>query len=41
MSRRFMPINLAKFGKLSKSLCCLPSFADQPYINNYRVYDTV
>ncbi len=43
MSRRFMSINLAKPMETVKQnpfvLCAWPSFADQPYINNYRVYD--
>jgi hypothetical protein len=43
MSRRFMSINLAKpmetVGQHPFVLCAWPSFADQPYINNYRVYD--
>ena len=43
MSRRFMSINLAKpmetVGQYPFVLCAWPSFADQPYINNYRVYD--
>ncbi len=43
MSRRFMSINLAKpmetVGQFPFVLCAWPSFADQPYINNYRVYD--
>lgn len=43
MSRRFMSINLAKPMHTVKQnpfvLCAWPSFADQPYINNYRVYD--
>ena len=43
MSRRFMSINLAKPMETVEQypfvLCAWPSFADQPYINNYRVYD--
>jgi hypothetical protein len=43
MSRRFMSINLAKPMETVRQnpfvLCAWPSFADQPYINNYRVYD--
>ena len=43
MSRRFMSINLAKpietIEQYPFVLCAWPSFADQPYINNYRVYD--
>jgi hypothetical protein len=43
MSRRFMSINLAKPMETVKQnpfvLCAWPSFADQPYITNYRVYD--
>jgi hypothetical protein len=43
MSRRFMSINLAKPMVTVRQnpfvLCAWPSFADQPYINNYRVYD--
>ena len=43
MSRRFMSINLAKpmetVGQYPFVLCAWPSFADQPYINNYRIYD--
>jgi len=43
MSRRFMSINLAKPMHTVKQnpfvLCAWPSFADQPYINNYRIYD--
>ena len=43
MSRRFMSINLAKPMVTVEQnpfvLCAWPSFADQPYINNYRVYD--
>ena len=43
MARRFMSINLAKpmetVGQYPFVLCAWPSFADQPYINNYRVYD--
>ena len=43
MSRRFVSINLAKpmetVGQYPFVLCAWPSFADQPYINNYRVYD--
>ncbi len=43
MSRRFMSINLAKpmetVGQFPFVLCAWPSFADQPYINNYRIYD--
>ena len=41
MSRRFMSINLAKpmetVGQYPFVLCAWPSFADQPYINNYRI----
>ena len=43
MARRFMSINLAKpmepVGQHPFVLCAWPSFADQPYITNYRVYD--
>ncbi|MEQ8690296.1 MAG: CmcJ/NvfI family oxidoreductase [Pseudomonadales bacterium] len=43
MSRRFMSINLAKPMQTVEQnpfvLCAWPSFADQPYITNYRVYD--
>lgn len=43
MSRRFLSINLAKPMETVEQnpfvLCAWPSFADQPYINNYRVYD--
>jgi len=43
MSQRFMSINLAKpmetVGQYPFVLCAWPSFADQPYINNYRIYD--
>ena len=43
MSKRFMSINLAKPMETVQQnpfvLCAWPSFADQPYINNYRVYD--
>jgi len=43
MSRRFVSINLAKPMETVRQnpfvLCAWPSFADQPYINNYRVYD--
>ncbi len=43
MSRRFLSINLAKPMQTVQQnpfvLCAWPSFADQPYINNYRVYD--
>ena len=43
MSRRFMSINLAKPMETVRQnpfvLCAWPSFADQAYINNYRVYD--
>ncbi len=43
MSRRFMSINLAKPMETVEQfpfvLCAWPSFADQPYINNYRIYD--
>jgi hypothetical protein len=43
MSRRFMSINLAKpietVEQFPFVLCAWPSFADQPYITNYRVYD--
>src|SRR5437879_11898854 len=43
MSRRFMSINLAKpietVEQFPFVLCAWPSFADQPYINNYRIYD--
>lgn len=43
MSRRFMSINLAKPMHTVKQnpfvLCAWPSFADQAYINNYRIYD--
>ncbi len=43
MSRRFMSINLVKpmetVGQYPFVLCAWPSFADQPYITNYRVYD--
>jgi hypothetical protein len=43
MSRRFMSINLAKPMEMVEQypfvLCAWPSFADQPYITNYRIYD--
>ena len=43
MSRRFMSINLAKPMETVHQnpfvLCAWPSFANQPYITNYRVYD--
>ena len=43
MARRFMSINLAKpmetVGQFPFVLCAWPSFADQPYITNYRIYD--
>ncbi len=43
MSRRFMSINLAKPMETVRQnpfvLCAWPSFKDQPYITNYRVYD--
>lgn len=43
MARRFMSINLAKPMETVEQypfvLCAWPSFADQPYINNYRIYD--
>jgi hypothetical protein len=43
MSRRFMSINLAKPMQTVRQnpfvLCAWPSFADQPYITNYRIYD--
>lgn len=43
MSRRFMSINLAKPMETVEQypfvLCAWPSFADQPYVNNYRIYD--
>ena len=43
MSRRYMSINLAKPMETVRQnpfvLCAWPSFADQPYINNYRIYD--
>ena len=43
MSRRFMSINLAKPMETVEQypfvLCAWPSFADQPYITIYRVYD--
>lgn len=43
MSRRFMSINLAKPIETVRQnpfvLCAWPSFADQPYITNYRIYD--
>jgi len=43
MSRRFMSINLAKPMETVEQypfvLCAWPSFADQAYINNYRIYD--
>ena len=43
MAKRFMSINLAKPMQTVQQnpfvLCAWPSFADQPYINNYRVYD--
>ena len=43
MSRRFMSINLAKpmetVGQYPFVLCAWPSFADQAYITNYRIYD--
>jgi hypothetical protein len=43
MSRRFVSINLAKPMETVEQfpfvLCAWPSFADQPYINSYRIYD--
>ena len=43
MSRRFVSINLAKPIETVRQnpfvLCAWPSFADQPYITNYRIYD--
>ena len=43
MSQRFMSINLAKPMETVRQnpfvLCAWPSFRDQPYITNYRVYD--
>jgi hypothetical protein len=43
MSRRFMSLNLAKPMETVEQfpfvLCAWPSFADQPYVNNYRIYD--
>lgn len=43
MSRRFVSINLAKpmetVGQYPFVLCAWPSFADQSYITNYRIYD--
>ena len=43
MSHRFMSINLAKPMETVQQfpfvLCAWPSFADQPYITNYRIYD--
>ena len=43
MSRRFMSINIAKPMETVRQypfvLCAWPSFADQPYITNYRIYD--
>ena len=43
MSRRFMSINLAKPMETVEQypfvLCAWPSFADQAYITNYRIYD--
>ena len=43
MSRRFMSINLAKPMETVQQwpfvLCAWPSFADQSYVNNYRIYD--
>ena len=43
MSRRFVSLNLAKPMETVEQypfvLCAWPSFADQPYITNYRIYD--
>jgi hypothetical protein len=43
MSRRFVSINLAKPMETVQQYpfvhCAWPSFADQPYITNYRIYD--
>ena len=43
MSRRFMSLNLAKPMETVQQfpfvLCAWPSFAEQPYITNYRIYD--
>ena len=43
MSRRFMSVNLAKPMETVQQnpfvLCAWPSFAKQPYITNYRIYD--
>ncbi len=43
ISRRFLSINLAKPMETVRQnpfvLCAWPSFANQPYVTNYRVYD--
>jgi hypothetical protein len=43
MSRRFISLNLAKPMETVQQwpfvLAAWPSFADQPYITNYRIYD--
>ena len=43
MARRFLSVNLAKPMETVRQnpfvLCAWPSFADQPYITNYRIYD--
>src|SRR5260221_7064924 len=43
MSRRVISVNLAKPMETVEQfpfvLCAWPSFADQPYITNYRIYD--
>jgi len=43
MSRRFMSLNLAKPMETVQQwpfvLCAWPSFAKQPYVTNYRIYD--
>jgi hypothetical protein len=43
MSRRFMSINIAKPMETVRQnpfvLCAWPSFADQPYVTGYRIYD--
>ena len=42
MARRFMSLNLAKPMETVEQfpfvLCAWPSFADQPYTTNYRIY---
>lgn len=43
LSRRFMEVNLWRPVEVVQqnplALCAWPSFADQPYVTNYRIYD--